>query len=251
MNLKSVKTFFKDNGPRISIGTAGVGYIATAFLTVRATKKAVKKIDKLEAALPAGTELTLFDRFKAVWTYYIPAVSSAAGATLLLVSGIVGYEKQLGAAATSLAISENALKELQSALRETLDEDKVKEVYDQVAEKKLETAMSKQSEDILSADAMDGLDWFLEPIGNHLFRSTSSKIKDEISDLNMYITNSAFGEFVSVEDYCDALGVKAPNLQRRLGWNSNNRLSIWIDSKMYNGIPVGIIVHRNPPDYDK
>ena len=251
MSVQKIKSFFVKNSPLISMGGAGVGYIGAAFLAVRATKKALRKVDEVRENLPVNVQLTKKDIVKLTWKYYIPTVSLGAGSTVLLCYAGASYEKRNRAALAACAISEQALKEFKEAIEEKLSSEQVQEVYDTVAEKKIERAVASHPE-IANDSNPDGLYWCLEPIGNHPFRSTETMIMDNISRINMKATSDPFDGEILFEDYCDAIGVERPNLGGCMGWSKERGLiDVYFDVAKYNGIVYHVIRYYKPPHYLK
>lgn len=246
MKIDRVKKFFVTNAPLIAMSGAGIGYIGTTFLAIRGTKKAIKIVDDLnKRGKPTKNQV-----IKAVWKCYIPMMSMGAASTILLCYAGASYEKRNRAAIAAYAVSERAFKEFREAVEEKLSEDNLEEVYEKIGEK-------RASETVIPSNISvgpDGKNWFLEPIGNHPFRSTESEVKNIIAELNMQLSTDPFDGYLPVEDYCYALGVTAPHLNRKVGWKmSDGFLNVYISPKgqLEDGTPCYVIVHRVPPKWDQ
>ena len=83
--------FFKRNSSVILTCVGGIGVIATAVLSVKATPKAYERIE--QAKKEKGKELTKFETIKSAAPSYIPAVAVGLG-TLVCIFGANALNKR-------------------------------------------------------------------------------------------------------------------------------------------------------------
>lgn len=252
MKLENLKTAAAKNGPRLYIAGAGIGYIGTALLAIRATKKTMKKIEELKEELPEGETLSKKTIAKTCAKYYISTIATATASTILLASAAKSYEERTSAAITAALLNEAALKDLKEVVDEHLDKEKVEEVYKAVTDKQLDRAEAEHKLDVVhdAGGSPDGLQWFWEPIGKHPFRSTPSIVCDTIARLNMEASSDPMNGCITVEEYCAALGAEYPELGGNVFWDADSGyIDVGIEPHKRNGVNYQVLYHRNPPHF--
>ena len=237
--------FLSNNSPMLALTGSGAGYVGTVFLTIRATKKAIKKVEQLKAEQPKRI-FTKKEIFKATYKYYIPVLSMGIASMVLLCYAGASYEKRNRAAIAACALSENAFREFKEAVEEKLSDDQLKEVYSKVGEKTIAAVDTPVPAE--PSGGPDGKYWFIEPFGKHEFRSTKEEVLDKIAAIRMRLSGDPWN-FCSIEEYCYDLGVEAPNLNEKVGWNTDIGLPR-VDfgyGHLRNGTPAFTLIHYVQP----
>ena len=247
MEKGKLKQILAANSPVLALIASGAGYIGTAFLAARATKKAIKWVEASKEQYPNG-KIPKKEIVKHTYKYYIPTVSMGIASTVLLCYAGASYEKRNRAAIAACALSETAFKEFKDAVEEKLTPEQIQEVYERVGENRIAAATPLPQNNA----SPDGKYWFLEPIGNHPFRSTPEEVKNSIAELNLKLTSDPFGGYISVEDYCSELRAQSPNLSGKVGWQlKDGMLDICISQGgLTDGTPCYTIIHKNPPRWN-
>ena len=192
------------------MGAAGV--IATAVLTGRATIKAVRIVDEIEAH--SKKEIV-----KTVWKEYIPA----AGVGIATIACIFGAntlnKRQQAALMSAYALLDQTYKEYKSKVKEVLGEEAEQKVEDTIAEEKVS--------DICPAD---GKLLFYEPNYGQGFERTMLEVQDAEYRLNQKF--AVEGE-ASLNDFFELLGLNKTDTGDLIGWSQemawDNYNYTWIE----------------------
>ena len=129
--LQSTKGFCKRNATTILTSVGAVGVVSTAVLAVKATPKALQKLEV--AKEEKGEELTKLEKVKVAGVHYIPAVLVGMS-TIACIFGADRLNKRKQAALMS------AYTMLNSAYSEY--KDKVNELYGEDARHKVQQAIA-------------------------------------------------------------------------------------------------------------
>lgn len=241
---KSLGSFLRKNGSKILIGL-GIGGFATATVfAVKATPKALEL--KKEAEKEKGAPLTAGETVKACWKCYIPTVCLTVASAGCVLVAHKNDAKKNAALATAYSLSENALREYQQKVVETIGEKKETEIRDEIAKDKVAQHPVSTSEVFITKK---GQTLFFEPISARYFHSDPEAVRRAINDLNREMIGDMY---VSVNDLYQALGLTPTSIGDDLGWNVNKALiDISFSGAMAeNETPCLAISYRNPPIYD-
>lgn len=241
--------------PQILTGIGIAGMITTTVLAVKATPKALILIDDKKKELESD-ELTPVDTVKTVWKYYIPALITGTMSTVCLIGANSIGTRRIAALSTAYKISETALNEYKDAVLESVGEEKVKEIKEKVAEKKVSKNPVVQSQvvftgngDVLCYDSLSG----------RYFKSSVEKIRKAQNDINELLINEMYA---SLNDFYDCIGLEHTSLGRDLGWNIDSTRSLQIDfdttltdekaeyQGINSGIPCVVLNYNVGPKYE-
>lgn len=246
---KDAKRVLSKHSPEILTGIGLAGMITSTVLAVKATPKALKRIE--EAKEEKGEELTKVETVKAAWKPYIPAVVTGvtAGACIIGASSI-NYKRN-AALAAAYTLSETAFAEYKEKVVETIGEKKEKVVREKVAEEKVKEYTNNNSEVI---DTGTGATLYLDPLSGRVFRSNGVRIGEAINNLN-YILTGGRCEYVSLNDFYDEIGLAHTDLGDDLGWNlgRDGQVRITHDrttAKTTSGEPCFVLEYTVKPRYD-
>lgn len=237
------KNFYKKN--RLTIWTVvGItGMIFGTILAVKKTPEAVEKIDeakkerrnelqkeakeKVEPDTPVCSirtdeiQLSKKDIFKAVWKIYaIPAAIELGSAALLFVNSRKGDKREwsligmynfaeLSGRKLKEAINTEASEEEKKKIIEKYEKEMPKEVVNQINPNEIKRSVVY--------NGADGKDIFIEPITQQMFYSSRAEISQIIGELNRDIIET---DYVSLNDFLDAFGLKESSIGDDVGWNS-------------------------------
>lgn len=142
--LNAGKQFTKKHAPEI-MTAVGIGSMVVAVgSAITSTPKAIANVEQAEKE--KGESLTKVEVVKATWKCYIPtAVSFAAGTACLIGANSVST-RRTAAMAAAYKISETALTDLKEAVKESVDEEKVKEIRDKATKKKVDRTVEEHPE---------------------------------------------------------------------------------------------------------
>lgn len=249
MNLskvaKDVRTTLVKNSPAILTGVGIAGFVGAAVSVGTSTPKAMRLIEEKKEEL--GTdELTKVETIKTVWVCYIPA----AVLTVLSIGCIFGAQsvnlKRNAAIATAYTLSETALKDYKQKVVETIGEKKERDIRDEVAKEKLKKQPVSQSEVIPTGNG-DSL--CFEPLSGRYFRSDADKIRRALNNVNEMLLKD---EYVSLNDFYDAIGLIDTKIGNELGWHIQGGL---IDIRFVSDLadneePCLVIDFLDAPSYE-
>lgn len=256
MNKPNVSKFFKDiqNGvskhsPEILTGFGIAGMLTTVVLAVKATPKALEKIEDKKAEL-CSNHLTPIETVQAAWKPYVPAAITGTAATICLIGANSVQARRNAALATAYQISTQALADYKEKVVETIGEKKEKTVRDKVAQKKVDDAP------VANASVYEtgkGETLHYDPQFANYFRCNVNAIDKAVNTLNDRML-SGQTEYISVNDFYDELGVKRFGMGDELGWNLGRDGLIRIDHShaiiTENGEPCVVITYEVAPKYE-
>lgn len=182
--LKTVGGHISKNKSNICRGTGIALCIAATGSAIWATVKAMKKVD--------GEDLTKAEKFKAVWYYYIPAVTTEAFGIAFIIGASKLDEKQHAALAAAYSLTTTAFKEYKEKVIETLGEKKEESIRDEVIRDKVDRTSSTEVYVTSNGDTL-----FYEPISDSLFMSNVNAVRKAINNFNRDMlseNNKSFNE---------------------------------------------------------
>lgn len=241
---KTVKAFSTKHSPEILTGFGIAGMITTTILAVKATPKALQKID--DAEYEKGENLTKGEVIKATWKCYIPAVVTGTTSTICLIGASSMNLKRNAALATAYKISETALREYKEKVVETIGEKKEKTIREKIHQDKLEKTPVTTSNVIITGK---GKSLCFDALFSQYFESDLETIKKAVNDLNYRMLAE---QYVSVNDLYDELGIDRMEIGDMLGWNisKHGMIEITVDTQMSkDGRPCIVLDYNVAPDY--
>lgn len=233
MNKQNVMRFFKGiqravskHSPEILTGLGIAGMVTTTLLAVKATPKAMRLIEKAEdhgiGIMSKDGDpdwkyrsLTAMETIKVAWKPYIPTAVTGAFSIACLIGAQSVNVRRTAALATAYKLSETALAEFKDAAVDVIGEEKIKEVKQKVAEKKVEQVTSDESKTKVIITG-EGDTWFIDPFSNTTFQSSKNKIDAAANRLNKYMRSEMF---ISLSQFYDEIGLDHTVTSDDLGWN--------------------------------
>lgn len=270
MNKESITKVFKDiqNGiskrsPEILTGIGIAGMITTTVLAVKATPKALEKIESekrrqnrelLEDTKKNGhetvgqvTKLKLIETVKVAWKPYIPAAVTGTLSVACLIGASSVNARRNAALATAYQISQTALSDYKAKVVETIGEKKEHIIREKVAEKKVEDHPIDSKDVIITGG---GKTLCLDAQFGKYFESDIETIKKAINVLNATMIRE---EYVSLNDLYDEIGVERIPIGDELGWNigRDGIIDVQFSSAIAkDGRPCIVLQYDIAPKYD-
>ena len=242
--VKSARTTIVKHSPEILMGFGIAGMVATTVLAVKATPKALRRIE--EATCEKEDDLTPLEIVKATWKCYIPAAVTCVAATGCLIGSCSTSMRRHAALATAYKLSETALDEYQEQVVETIGEKKEKAIQDKVNEKQIEKTPVEQHSIINTGK---GNTLFLDPLSKRYFYSDLEFIRRAENNLNKEILHSIYGT-VNINEFYDEIQLDRTDVGDMLGWNTDRMMDLNITPGATPwGEPCFVIGHYNRPDY--
>lgn len=240
--VNSAKLGIKKHSPEILTGIGIAGMVSTVVLSVKATPKALQLIEDeknrinyeiCKEARDNGLEeceeidkLHPIDVVKTTWKCYIPAMVTGTASIICLVGASSVSARRNAALATAYAISETSLRNYKEKVVETLGEKKEIAVRDAIAKEEIEKNPPKASNivvtggDTLCYDALSG----------RYFMSDVEKIRKGLNRTNDKLLKH---NYVSLNDFYDAIGLDHNEIGSRIGWTIDQSLiEIYFSSQL-------------------
>jgi hypothetical protein len=228
--------FTRKYSPEILSGLAITGVITTAVLAVRATPKAMARIDDLadrhyEDHPEIMSKPGNLAKFRETWTLYIPAALSAAG-TIACIAGAsrIGSRRNTALVA-GMAFADRAFQEYREEVKEVLGERKETAVRDRIAEKRIDEN-PPGSQVIITGS---GPQLCYDTLTDRYFQGDIEAIRRAENEINRAIIHDMYA---SQNDFYALIGLDDCVAGEELGWNMEHFLKIIFTSKLSKeGIP--------------
>ena len=218
--FKTVKKIGSKHAPEILLVVGIGGMIATTVEAVKATPKALKKIEEVKEETEVE-ELTPVEVVKATWKCYIPSVVLGTTSIVCLVGGNRIGARRSAALITALNVSQTALSEYKNKMVEVVGEEKTAEIKEKVSKEIVDKNPVSKSP-IIDTDEDDQL--FYDYMSGRYFKSSKNKIEAALNKIYGDIVHGA--DCACLNDFYNELGLPHTGTGDILGWNVDNRPQI-------------------------
>lgn len=217
--VRHTKLFLSRNGSTILTCMGGVGLVATAVLTAKATPKAMTRMEN--AREEKGEELTKVETVIAATPAYIPPIITGV-ATLACMFGANALSKRQQASMVSAyALLDSSFKEYKKKVVELYGEDAGNTVKAEIAKDKYEESPIEPEK---------GMKLFYDDFSGRLFESTIEKVQEAEYSINRNL--SMYG-YATLNEFYDYLGLVPIDGGDELGWSTDMNFDYycqeWID----------------------
>lgn len=236
-----------DNSPAILTAFGVVGTLSTAYLTGKATVKAVKIIEaekKHMRVAGEGHPIDTKEAAKLVWKLYIPPAVSAVGTIVAIVGSNHVSSRRAAGMAAAYSISERAFYEYKDKVVEKLGEKKAQEIRDDISQDRMARDQVSNTEviitdngDVLCYDCFTG----------RYFKSSMETLRAAENDVNHLILNQGYA---SVSDLYEVLDLPITSYSDEVGWNTDRLLKFVYSTVMSDdgrpciSIDFDLVPHR-------
>lgn len=203
------------HSPEILLGLGISGMVASTVLAVRATPKALKRIEERKEELETD-KLTPMETVKTCWTYYIPATVSGATSIACLIFSNSVHAKRYAVVTTAYKLSEAALTEYQEKVVETIGTKREREIRDSINKDHLDK--TPQSTVIITNN---GTTKCLDYHSGRYFTSDMETIKRAVNEINRRMVSEMY---VSLNEFYDELDLEHTDMGNDLGWHLDDGL---------------------------
>lgn len=248
---KGVQTTVTKYSPEILTGLGVAGMVTAGVLAVRATPKALilmeqRKEEIAERDGKSSTKLSSSEVIKTTWKCYIPAVATGIVSAACIIGANSVHLRRHAALATAYTLSENALKEYQAKVVETIGEKKEESIQDAIAKDRIERAPVTTQEIILTEK---GNTLCYDVISGRYFRSDIDKIKKVENELNRRMRDEMY---ISLNDFYYEINLPPTKIGDDIGWNiDRSYIDLHFRSQLAeDGTPCLVIDYRVEPRYD-
>lgn len=225
--LKSIQKIVTAHNSEILTGLGIAGAVTSTIFAVKATPKAMRLIEKAEdhgiGLISKGDNdqnwtyrpLKTKEIVKVTWKCYIPAVTTGVFSIACIIGAQSVNARRTAALATAYKLSEKALSEFKESAAEVIGEEKLKEVKQKVAERKVEQVTDDESNAKVVISG-DGDTWFLDAYSNTVFRSSKNELDAAANKLNRNMRDEMF---ISLSQFYDEIGLPCTALSDSVGWH--------------------------------
>ena len=243
--LGTIRTGLVKHSPEILTGVGIAGMIATTVLAVKATPKALKKIDEEQAAHPFY-DLTKLDIVKVTWKCYIPATVTGVTSVACLVGASSVNARRNAALATAYSLSQTALTEYKDKVVETIGEKKERDIRDNIAKDKLERDPVYNKEVVITEK---GTTLCYDGVFGRYFQSDMDTIKRAMNKVNRQLV--AGDMYISLNEFYAEIGLSPVDIGDNIGWNiDDGTIDVDFSSQIAeNGTPCLVITYTVAPRY--
>lgn len=217
MNIKNIlrtsERFVGNNSPAILTGIGVAGTVATAVLTGKASVRAHEILREEPVTTPQ-------DKVKLVWKEFVPPVLvGSVTITSIVFANRIGT-RRAAALAAAYSVSEKAFSEYKEKVVEKIGEKKEQVIKDEVAQKQVLDKPQKTSDVIVVGDNEILV---YEPLNDRYFKSTMERLMQAQNKVNHERLNQ---NYISLNDFYNAAGLKTTGMGEQLGWNLDHALEL-------------------------
>lgn len=226
--LRQSQLFVKRHGSTILTSIGGVGVIATTVMAVKATPKALEKLDT--AKEEKGEELTKMEAVRVAAPSYIPTIIMGAGTLACIFGANIMNKKQQAALVSAYALIDSSFKEYKQKLKELYGEEAHENIVNAIAVEKAKevgiTAESMCANTCLTDDESCGDPvLFYEEWSGRYFESTIEQVITAQYHLNR---NFVLRGYVTLNELYEFLGLETTDYGNTVGWTVEDEL-YWVD----------------------
>lgn len=242
---KVVEKFVTDNSPTILTGLGVAGVFVTAFLAGQAGYKAGEHIAYLEQddtdRRPDQIEyLSVQEKFRMTWRYYIPVVLSCGVSVAAIVAANQVGSRRAAAMAAAYSLSEKAFTEYKDKVAEKLGPKTDSQIRDEIAQDRINAAPVSKYEVLVTGA---GRVLCFESYTGRYFRSSMETLRKAQNDVNYIVMND---NYASLADLYDRLGLPRTAVSDDLGWNVDRLLEMTFSTTMGENDEPCIVVNFTP-----
>ena len=201
--LQQAATFLKRNSSTILTCVGAVGVVATTVMAVKATPKALRRIE--DAKETKGEDLTRIETVKAAAPAYIPTVVTGVSTLVCIFGANALNKRQQAALISAYGLLDTAYKKHKGTVEELFGEAANIRVREGIAQDMYE-------ETTVSEDKQLFFDFF----SMRYFESTMEDVLKAEYELNRKLVDEYS---VTLNDFYRMLGLPTLNMEDALGWS--------------------------------
>ncbi|CAK7007470.1 MAG: hypothetical protein EUB_01556 [Eubacterium sp.] len=215
------KFYLRHGAPLILSGMVAAGVVATSVLSVRATPKAMRLLEK--ATEDKGESLTNIEIIRIAGPAYIPALVVGVSTIFGIFGANALNKKQQASVASAYALIDRAYKEYR---------DKVKELFGGEVDQQVRGEIAKDHYDAVVCPFTDSSEkhLFYEPYSDRYFECTIGEVHDAEYHFNR---NYALRGYAELNEFYEFLGLTTTEHGACVGWSDGAGAAFygysWID----------------------
>lgn len=209
----------KRNAPTILTWMGGIGVAATVITAVKATPKALVKLDEVKEE--KGAELTKFEIVKAVGPIYVPTITTGAATIACIFGANLLNKRKQASLISAYALLENTYKGYK---------DKVVELYGKETDAKVKEEVAKDKYKETDIKVEKDKELFYDEFSGRYFESTIETVQSAQYHINRDLI---MRDYATLNEYYAYLGIDGIDGGDELGWstcmNFDAYWQVWID----------------------
>lgn len=232
--IKQTGKALKKASPKILSCLGALGVVATAVLAVKATPKALERIeDAKEAKGPEnGGKLTRLEMIIACWQCYIPAAATGIATVGCIIGANVLNRRQQASLASAYALVSRSYDDYKQKVKEMAGEDVHQKIMESIAAERVSKDHTIIAQGYMGNSSLDFDDTaedehlFYDAFSGRYFTSTVSKVLQAEYHLNRNFALSGGG--IALNHFYNLLGIDDIPEGDTIGWFVNDEM-YWID----------------------
>ena len=226
--LQKASLFVKRNGSTILTITGGVGVVSTAVMAVKATPKALEKLNKAEQE--KNDELTTFEKIKIAGPTYIPTVFVGTATLVCIFGANVLNKRQQAALVSAYAMIDSSFKEYKQKVKDIYGEEVHNEIVNSIMVEKAKDVGIRSSSlcgscELTGEEACGDPVLFYDEWGKRYFESTIEQVIAAEYHLNR---NFVLRSYATLNELYLFLGLEETKYGEAVGWTIEDEL-YWVD----------------------
>lgn len=249
------QVFVKRHGSTILTSIGGAGVIATTVMAVKATPKALEKIEV--AKEEKGEELTKWESLKVAAPSYIPTVITGIGTLACIFGANIMNKKQQAALISAYTLIDSSFKEYKQKLKELYGEEAHENIVNAIMIEK-----AKDSEvvgsyfgstcDLTTDDSCGEPILFYDEHSGRYFEATIEQVINAEYHINR---NYILRGYCYLNEFYEFLGIDETEYGAVMGWAPKDEGEYWLEFNhrkvtMDDGLECYIIEMPFEPSYD-
>lgn len=207
----------KSHSPEILTGLSVAGVATTSYLVGKASFKASKEIDHVEAVngTHGSTKERFKERTKLVWKMYIPPAISGAATVACIIGASKSNSRRTTAAVTAYSLTERAFSEYREKVVEQIGKGKEQKIRDDINQDRVNKNPATKSEMVvLSGDRV----LCCELHTRRYFRSDMESLRTAQNNINEKVLKDWY---VSLDEFYDEIDMDHTSYSDKVGWDSD------------------------------
>lgn len=224
-----------DNSPVLLTAIGVTGTLTTAYLTARATTKAIRILDDIESLDRKGYDLqplneNFWPKVKLLWRFYIPAVTTGVVTVAAIICADRVSSRRAAAVAVAYSVTERAFSEYRDKVVEKIGEKKEAEVRQELAQARVD----RDPVDKATVMIGEGRVLCYEEFTGRMFYSDMESLRKAQNDVNAQVINDSYA---SLSDLYDLLDLPHTSESSEVGWNLDRLLKMEFSPLLSEGRP--------------
>jgi len=219
--LGTITNFTKHNSSLISSVAAGIGTIATAYLTGRASFSAARVIrqdEQYNGTTYESERAQLWGRIKLVWRYYVPPVLLGASTIFAIAGANRLAARKIIAAQSLVAVSQRSFAEYRDKIVQEFSARKDQSIVDKVVADKI--AQNPPPATLISGP---GAVLCCELLTMLYFLSDVETLRKAMNDLNALLLRQ---DYATLDEWYWRIGLQNTTQAPHIGWTSDKLMEL-------------------------